>query len=164
MTDKQSTVVVSREALSVILRLLGIAEFEFDDEVAKARKQIDELRAILAATPEQAVDVGEPVGNEHTVYLIMFDDHDVKPEIVIGESIARRRYDQLSNSWNAHLFVKLDSNSSDDPHAKSNYRHARPPAKVDPDRLSNFIREIDGNHTLGAGRPAPEVRRDAGVR
>jgi len=60
MTDKQSssTVVVSREALSVTLRLLGIAEFELDDEFAKARKHVDELRAQLAAPVEQQ---GEPV-------------------------------------------------------------------------------------------------------
>jgi hypothetical protein len=49
MTDKQSTVVVSRE----------LAE-RFCHGHPSMTDQ-NELRTLLAATPEQAVDVGEPV-------------------------------------------------------------------------------------------------------
>lgn len=54
MTDKQSTVDVSRELFEAIL----------DDPrlvVAMPSSLIAQIKAILAATPEQAVDVGEPV-------------------------------------------------------------------------------------------------------
>lgn len=55
------------------------------------------------------------------LYLIMFDDTEVPIETMFGEEVARKRFEQVSQNWSAHLFVKLESNSRDDLHAKSNH-------------------------------------------
>lgn len=46
-------------------------------------------------------------------YIIYFDDADRTPELIVGREAALKRYEQISMSWNAHLFVKIDSNSRD---------------------------------------------------
>lgn len=55
-----------------------------------------------------------------TVYMIVFDDHDRPPEVVIGDVRAAYRFNQVSAAWNAHLFGKLRSNSRDDPRYADN--------------------------------------------
>ncbi len=47
-----------------------------------------------------------------TPYLIHFDDADRRPEIWTDRAAAHHRYREISASWNAHLFVKVDSNVS----------------------------------------------------
>lgn len=47
-------------------------------------------------------------------YLIVFDDADRAPELVIGGTRALYRFKELSASWNAHLFARIASNSCDD--------------------------------------------------
>lgn len=61
-------------------------------------------RLARTAAPSEPTDVP---------YMIVFDDQDVKPELLIGRERALIRYKQISQSWNAHLFVKIDSNSRD---------------------------------------------------
>lgn len=46
-------------------------------------------------------------------YLIQFDDADRRPEVWTDRAAAHHRYREISVSWNAHLFVKIDSNSRD---------------------------------------------------
>ena len=50
------------------------------------------------------------------VYLIRYDDRSREDEL-FAECGAKRaafeRYKQISGNWNAHLFVKIDSNSRD---------------------------------------------------
>lgn len=53
---------------------------------------------------------------DKVLYMIVFDDADRPHEIVVGGKRARYRYKQISLSWNAHLFVKIDSNSRDERH------------------------------------------------
>jgi hypothetical protein len=60
------------------------------------------------------------------MYLIMFDDTEVQVETMFGEEIASKRFEQVSQNWNAHLFVKVQSNSRDDMCAKSNHVCATP--------------------------------------
>ena len=58
---------------------------------------------------------------EDGCYIIRFDDHDVEDEMYCGEGAletALYRFAQISVSWNAHLFVKILSNSRD---AEENY-------------------------------------------
>lgn len=62
MTDKQSTVVVSRAEIERLARKAEV----FDDgtdgaDAESARSVAQDLRALLAATPDQDVDLGEPV-------------------------------------------------------------------------------------------------------
>ncbi len=58
--------------------------------------------------------------NDRAVYLIYFDDQDVKPKIVIGEAAAMAVFKRVSMNWNAHLFGKLKSNSRDDRYYEAN--------------------------------------------
>jgi hypothetical protein len=92
------------------------------------------------AEPDHIADAGKmekPEGKaeqqaepDNVPYLIMFDDADRKPEIYLGRKAAMCRYEQISVSWNAHLYVKVDSNSADCP-----YPSAHPPAQ--PQQLSD---------------------------
>jgi hypothetical protein len=63
--------------------------------------------AAAACTPAPAAD-------ERAIFLIQYDDYDRRPEIVQGETGARERFRQISAQWNAHLFVKVESNTRDD--------------------------------------------------
>ena len=58
---------------------------------------------------------------EDALFLIYYDDRDMKPEILVGESAARARFEQVSVSWNAHLFGKVASNSNDSQFYNANY-------------------------------------------
>jgi hypothetical protein len=58
------------------------------------------------------------------LYLIKFDDTEVPDETMFGTEIANKRFEQISGNWNAHLFVKLASNSRDDVCSGSNARFA----------------------------------------
>ena len=53
------------------------------------------------------------MSNETKYWAILFDDQDRRPEIFTDEQAAMRRYEQISASWNAHLLVKVHSNSLD---------------------------------------------------
>lgn len=50
---------------------------------------------------------------EDIPFLIFYDDPDRKPELLIGETVARTRFAQVAESWNAHLFVKVASTAGD---------------------------------------------------
>lgn len=96
-----------------------------DDRMAAT----EELREILDAP---VVERQEPIGIEGMPqYLILFDDTERPVETMFGEEIARKRYADISMSWNAHLFVKIDSNSRDAMFAKNNATVVTsPPAPV----------------------------------
>lgn len=57
---------------------------------------------------------------ERAIFLIHYDDQDQRPEIWTGEAAGRARFKAVGQSWNAHLFVKVASNSRDDMHANDN--------------------------------------------
>jgi hypothetical protein len=76
--------------------------------------KVTPLYAALPAQDKDANAGGHPAPaneSESVPYVIFFDDADCKPEMIIGREAAMRRYEQISDSWNAHLFVKIDSNS-----------------------------------------------------
>lgn len=58
------------------------------------------------------------------LYLIKFDDTEVPDETMFGAEIANKRFEQISGNWNAHLFVKVASNSRDDACSGSNAKLA----------------------------------------
>ncbi len=75
-----------------------------------------ELRRALAATERAAT---QPAGE--ALYAVIYDDADMRPAIVIGEEAARATFKRIGgHGYNAHLFVKLESNSRDDPHYNAN--------------------------------------------
>lgn len=58
------------------------------------------------------------------LYLIKFDDTEVPDETVFGAEVANKRFEQISGNWNAHLLVKVASNSRDDSCSGSNAKLA----------------------------------------
>jgi hypothetical protein len=76
--------------------------------------------------------------SKHTpgpVWLIQFDDYDRRPEIITDEAAARERFRRISDSWNAHLFVKVQSNSRDCPFYAANATLASPDLAAEVERL-----------------------------
>jgi hypothetical protein len=87
-----------------------------------------DLRAYGEACARAAIaGAAEPVALDSVPFLVYFDDYERRPEVIIGEAAARERFRQVSASWNAHLFVKVASNTRDDTYAKANAVLASPP-------------------------------------
>jgi hypothetical protein len=76
------------------------------------------VSSLPSSSPASTLDV--PVADDAYVWAIVFDDTARPPEFQFTESAARYRFGRVSISWNAHLFVKVASNSRDDPHASKN--------------------------------------------
>jgi uncharacterized protein YpiB (UPF0302 family) len=56
---------------------------------------------------------------EECPHMIVFDDADVKPIMFAGSGsrhAALKTFEKISHNWNAHLFVRIASNSRDDKH------------------------------------------------
>ena len=67
----------------------------------------------MATTPTEDKGGAWP---DDGAYLIRFDDAEREDESFVGcgaKDAALRYYEQVSDSWNAHLYVKVDSNSRD---------------------------------------------------
>jgi hypothetical protein len=81
-----------------------------------------ELRALREREGAQASALPQQP-QEEPAHLIFYDDTEVKPEIFAGRgatAAAHHRFKLISARWNAHLFVKIKSNSRDDPFANAN--------------------------------------------
>lgn len=100
MTDKQSTVVVSRELLE---KATDNKYLEKERISIHRFEALFELRALLAATPEQAVDGGEPVAY-------------ADPQAFINFTAGVATHEWMW-AFSDNGLVPL-------------YRHAQPPAKV----------------------------------
>jgi hypothetical protein len=83
----------------------------------------------LTSSPERAREEAM-ADTDRTVFMVVFDDADRSPEIVIGAKRARYRFHMVSQSWNAHLFGKIASNSRDDPHYADNIELAAAPSEL----------------------------------
>lgn len=75
---------------------------------------IEECEKLNSELQKQAQQVAVPQ-EEGEYYLIFFDDADRRPEMFTSRLAALHRYEQISTSWNAHLFVRVISNSRDAP-------------------------------------------------
>lgn len=90
--------------------------------VHRYNKLMRKIRTFLTATPapEVQAEQGErqEAVPEETPHIIVFDDADRPNEVFSGAGArpaALRRWEQISVSWNAHLFVRVEKNSRDDP-------------------------------------------------
>ena len=73
--------------------------------------------AIAALSAQAAKPVAVAWLPDDGAYLIRFDDADRKDEFFAmsgARAAAIHRYKQISQAWNAHLFVKIDSNARDE--------------------------------------------------
>ena len=74
------------------------------------------LHAQIPAEVELKAKIAELeaiIKERYSLWLIYFDDQDRRPEIFTDEGAALKRYEDISISWNAHLFVLVNSNSRD---------------------------------------------------
>lgn len=81
-------------------------------------------------------------------WMIVFDDADRDREVFTDEAAARHRYEQISVSWNAHLFVRVHSNTRD-----------ADDALPKPGRARLSARSVSAGEPLGAGMVEPDVLR-----
>ncbi len=92
---------------------------EAERDAAETGLPIVGLGPMTGATPadlQQVEPVALAIPNE-CPHIIVFDDADRPNEHFCGagaRTAALRRYEQISQSWNAHLFVRIARNSRDD--------------------------------------------------
>lgn len=92
---------------------------EAERDAAETGLPIVGLGPMTGATPadlQQVEPVALAIPNE-CPHIIVFDDADRANEHFCGagaRTAALRRYEQISQSWNAHLFVRIARNSRDD--------------------------------------------------
>ncbi len=80
------------------------------------------LDALAAAQPVVEVGLNVPADCAH---VIIYDDADMRPAMFAGAGArdsAVKTFERISRQWNAHLFVKIASNSRDDRQAGVNAR------------------------------------------
>lgn len=86
------------------------------------------------------------------LYLIKFDDTEVPDETMFGADVANKRFEQISGNWNAHLFVKVASNSHDDSCSGSNAKLASDYDALAAQRDEGLAREAELRRTVQALR------------
>lgn len=82
----------------------NVASTHGNPDLKAGINEIDRLNAEISALRAHAGQDGW--------HLIYFEDAGVGPEIFDNEESARARYEQISFSYNAHLFRKVDSNAA----------------------------------------------------
>lgn len=105
--------------MSYIERNFVGATFDYDGEgmtamVVRISDRVSVSRDAAAVLDAAIAQAAVPEECPHT---IVFDDTDREPLIFAGSGAreaALKTWAQISNSWNAHLFVRIGSNSRDD--------------------------------------------------
>jgi len=88
-----------------------------------------DMRALCKRKAQAAQGAGEAsLIAPDAVWLIQYDDADRRPEILTSEQAARAYFKRISDQWNAHLFVKVESNSRDDRFYSRNVALTQPAA------------------------------------
>jgi hypothetical protein len=108
---------VEDEPVSLIDRLANEADQCRNDGADDIARLLVEAVAALRPRLDATVTGGIPSGvqlPDKAAFLIHYDDQEKHAEIWTGEAAARARFKDISQQWNAHLFVKLESNSRDD--------------------------------------------------
>ncbi|QLG95314.1 hypothetical protein HZF02_26745 [Pseudomonas yamanorum] len=91
-----------------------------------SRQQHEELRALLDA-PVVSAPLSVP---DECPHLIVFDDTDREQLMFAGagaRASALKTWENISRSWNAHLFVRVERNSSDDQYPSAGHTRAAQP-------------------------------------
>lgn len=125
-------------------------DFEPVDESDTPAEIADSIMNLLAAPPAEPSWLPD-----HGAYLIRYDDVDRNDELFVSRfarQAALNRYRQISGQWNAHLFVKIDSNSRDEP-----VPSAAPPAERKPNPLC--IMSWNGFNLSGDEKSIAEANR-----
>lgn len=106
MTDDISATKHYRQAIATVCEGFTLPD--------AARKVLE--TALWNPPTESATTPAEVDAPEDGAYLIQYDDPSQSPELFVGHGAhdaAHHRYAQISDSWNAHLFAKIASNSRD---------------------------------------------------
>lgn len=111
--------------------------------------------------PIEGVSQSDPVAlavPEECPHIIVFDDADRANEHFCGagaRTAALRRYEQISQSWNAHLFVRISRNSRDDGYSSAAVAE---PAEVERLREELDLIKISFDRNFDAAQEAKEER------
>lgn len=157
MTTQQDALRKALEAARMYVASQNGAEHMLDGFGGRKPRPSDADLAAIDAALEATAEPGQPQEDE-VPYLIVFDDQDRKPELCIGSEVARLRYEQISMSWNAHLYVKIDSNSRD-----CEWPNATPAAAAEPEQpvahaqvgkgpVASFVHLTDAGRALPPGK------------
>jgi hypothetical protein len=106
------------------------------------------LKEFYEGAGEAPADAGQAqalADADQVPYLIVYDDVDQQAEPVIGGTRARYRFKQISGSWNAHLYVKIESNSRDETFPSA--RIAPPAPAAQPEAKAEPVQHIPANFT-----------------
>ena len=90
--------------------------FKFKLLPLSERKLLEDDVALYAAPIAQTAPLVVP---DECPHIIVFDDADRENEMFAGcgaRPAAMRRWEQISQSWNAHLFVRIEKNSRNAPY------------------------------------------------
>lgn len=88
----------------------------FDITVANGNRMFLSYEAIAEMYQALKEDKSAAALPEEGAYIIKYDDADQEDEQFVGagaREAALKRFDMISLNWNAHLYVKLKSNSRD---------------------------------------------------
>lgn len=127
------------------------------------RTQVAELRAENAKLRQEQGERQE-AAPEETPHIIVFDDADRPNEVFSGAGArpaALRRWEQISVSWNAHLFVRVEKNSRDDPNPCASLATTPQPGQ-DVRGLAAFALELINGAWEGASFDGGDIQK-AGV-
>jgi hypothetical protein len=123
-------------------------------EYAELLKYLHAYRSIVANTAMTIPTLEAAMADTtRTVYLIVYDDAERQPELVIGDVRAARRFHDISGAWNAHLFGKIRSNSRDDPRYSDNIAIGVAPSPA-PAAPPEHVCGLQGFGALGDECPA----------
>ena len=148
MTTNQTIDGVPRETLEVML-----TAHQAWPSYDKARK---ELRALLDA-PSVSTPLSIP---DECPHMIVFDDADREQMVFAGagsRDAALKTWEKISNSWNAHLFVRIARNSRDDRYPSAAFvPAARPQGEPVAWRC---VAAINGKHYITEESPDRQQKR-----
>ncbi len=140
-SDERALLSAAKRFLAAVNEAPGITlDFDTAAESTEFDRARSALQKAIAGVPAQPSQQGD---NSEVPYMIVFEDRDRANELVIGDWRAAERFKRISDSWNAHLFVKIAGNSRDD--KMPNYAPAAPlsqPVAAPVEGLLDALRSI----------------------
>ncbi len=121
-----------------------------DDEFIPLRIIHEDVLSELQDSAAPIAQTAQLVVPDECPHMIVFDDAERENELFAGcgaRSAAMRRWEQISQSWNAHLFVRIERNSRDDRHP--NAVAAPQPEQSGKFAMGDLVRKTSGSEWQG---------------
>lgn len=121
--------------MGMLITGLPVLQSELETTHRNAINTIDKAIAALSAKEPVKPEPEQLSLPDDGAYLIRYDDKSQHDELFVSvgaKAAAMGRYAQISPSWNAHLFVKIDSNCRDQKIPNATVEPAKPEPRVIP--------------------------------